>query len=131
MKLYLDTCIWLNLLKKERGVWEAVIELLCMSSQVYVSTIVLKELSYVLGKDFLFVRNQLRVYPAVIFCKTTREDYSRARDFELQHGAISFYDYLHIAIAKRLGCPLITRDKDLRIFGKSVTTTLHPNDLLK
>ncbi len=38
--------------------------------------------------------------------------------------------YLHVAIAKRLNIPLITRDKDLIIFAKKHVDVYKPEDLI-
>ncbi|MBT4538739.1 hypothetical protein HOI26_00900 [Candidatus Woesearchaeota archaeon] len=43
---------------------------------------------------------------------------------------ISFYDYLHVAISKRLNIPLITRDKDLIIFAKKHIEVYRPEELI-
>lgn len=62
--------------------------------------------------------------------KTSTNDYNLAREFEQQHGLLSFYDYLHVAIAKRLNAPLITRDNDLIEFAKKYIEVFKPEDLL-
>ena len=63
--------------------------------------------------------------------KTVPEDYNLARKFESEEKfKISFYDYLHIAIAKRLNIPLITRDKDLIIFAKKHIEVCRPEELI-
>ena len=45
--------------------------------------------------------------------------------------SLSFYDYLHLAIAKGLGIPLITRDRDLMDFAKNHVKVFKPEDLLR
>lgn len=63
--------------------------------------------------------------------KTQPEDYDLARKFESKEKfKISFYDYLHIAIAKRLNIPLITRDKELIEFAKKYIEVFKPEDLI-
>ena len=63
--------------------------------------------------------------------KTVSEDYDLARKFEDEEEIkISFYDYLHVAISKRLNIPLITRDKDLITFAKKYVAVHRPEDLI-
>ena len=55
---YVDSCIWLNLFKKEgdptKGVpyWQLAKDFLKQNNQIIISTIVLKELSYKLNELF-------------------------------------------------------------------------------
>ena len=59
------------------------------------------------------------------------EDYDLARKFENEEEIkLSFYDYLHVAIAKRLNVPLITRDKELIYFAKKHIGVFKPEDLI-
>ena len=63
--------------------------------------------------------------------KTVPEDYDLARKFEDEEEIkISFYDYLHVAISKRLNIPLITRDKDLITFAKKHIEVYRPEELI-
>ena len=63
--------------------------------------------------------------------KTVPEDYDLARKFEDEEEVkISFYDYLHVAISKRLNIPLITRDKDLIAFAKKHIEVYRPEELI-
>src|SRR3989338_3488731 len=126
---YLDSCIWLNLFKKEgdstKGIpyWKLAKDFIEQvengRGMIFVSTIVLKELSFKLGEKFYDVKQFFKGSGFIKIIKTTNDDYNLAREFEQQHGFISFYDYLHVAIAKRLGVPLITRDNDLMEFAKN------------
>ncbi len=63
--------------------------------------------------------------------KTTTSDYETARKWERIHKQLSLYDYLHIAIAKRLNATLITRDKKLMKFSKNIVPTCKPEDLIR
>ena len=60
----------------------------------------------------------------------TPEDYELARKWEQEHDSLSFYDYVHVAIAKRLNVPLITRDEDLTKFAKSYIKVFKPEELI-
>ena len=120
---YLDTCIWLNLFKKEgdptKGIpyWKLAKDFIenveDEKGMIFVSTINLKELSFKLEGKFDDVKQFFKEAGFIEIIKTANEDYNLAREFEQNHGFISFYDYLHVAIAKRLGVPLITRDGNL------------------
>jgi len=58
------------------------------------------------------------------------EDYSFARKLESElFYELSFYDCLHIAICKRLGLILVTRDKELLRFAKKHVTAEKPENL--
>ncbi|MBS3139687.1 PIN domain-containing protein [Candidatus Woesearchaeota archaeon] len=137
---YLDSCIWLNLFKKEgdptKGIpyWKLAKDFIEQvedeKGKIIVSTIILKELYFTLGEKFDGVKGFLKEAGYVNIIKTTSDDYDLAREFEQQHGLISFYDYLHVAIAKRLGIPLITRDRDLMDFAKNHVKVFKPEDLL-
>ena len=63
--------------------------------------------------------------------KTSNEDYDLAREFEHQHGLLSFYDYLHVAICLRLNVQLITRDRDLIEFAQNQIAVSKPEELLR
>jgi len=137
---YVDSCIWLNLFKKEgdptKGVpyWQLAKEFVELiedgSGLIFVSTIVLKELQFKLGERFDEVKQFFKEAGFIQIIKTTNEDYNLARELEQQHGFLSFYDYLHIAIAKRLDIPLITRDTGLMEFAKDQIDVFKPEDLL-
>ena len=138
---YLDSCIWLNLFKKEgdstKGVpfWKLAKDFIDQAGNdegmVIVSTIVLKELYFVLGEKFGNVKQFFKEASFVSLVKTTNDDYNLARKLERQHQFLSFYDYLHVAIARRLNVPLITRDNALIEFAKSHVEVFKPEDLLR
>ena len=138
---YLDSCIWLNLFKKEgdarKGVpyWEIALNFLERVEDeggvIYVSSIVLKELYYILGNDFWKVKRFFRECDFVRIIEATSGDYDLARDYEGEDfSKISFYDYLHVAIALRLGCIFLTRDKDLIRFADGKIDVCKPEDLI-
>jgi len=134
---YVDSCIWLNLFKKEgdptKGVpyWKLAKDFLELNNRLIISTIVLKELSYKLENQFEEKLKFFKDTEFVEIIKTTPEDYDLARKFENEEEFnISFYDYLHVAIAKRINAPLITRDKDLMDFASKHIEVFKPEDLL-
>lgn len=138
--VYFDSCIWLNLFKKEGDVdkgipyWKLAKDLIKQieteKGKICVSTIVLKELYFMLGEKFNEVNQFFKETEFIEIVKTTNEDYALARKFEQEHALLSFYDYLHVAVAKRIGVSLITRDRDLMEFAKNQVTVFKPEHLL-
>lgn len=138
---YLDTCIWLNLFKKEVSLtekipyWKIVLDIIesivKANGIIYVSTIVLKELYFISPENFKQITRYFKQSDFIKLIKTTPEDYNLARTFEKEDGAkISFYDYLHIAIVKRLSCVFVTRDKDLIKFSENKINVTVPENLI-
>lgn len=137
---YVDTCIWLNLFKREgdatkgKPYWEIAKEFFEQAKpphNIIVSTIVLKELKHILGKSFESVLELLKMNDFVEIIKTLPEDYEFARKLEQEDiQNISFYDYLHIAIAKRIRAVLITRDKEMINRARKLVQVHKPEDLL-
>lgn len=138
---YLDSCIWINLFKQEgnpdKGIpyWRLAKEFIEQVEQengrIIVSTIVLKELSFQLGEKWSDVKKFFKETEFIDVVKTTNEDYVLAREAEQRHGVLSFYDYLHVFISKRLNVPLITRDKELIEFAKNHVEVFRPEQLLR
>ena len=91
---YVDSCIWLNLFKKEgdptKGVpyWQLAKEFLekimFSDDEIFYSGFVLKEIKYGLSNENLFAEKQkfLREEPKFHFVKATPEDYDAARTLE-------------------------------------------------
>jgi predicted nucleic acid-binding protein len=89
----------------------------------------LKELYY--KEKFDLIKKFFKDEEYIIIIKTINNDYIFARQIEsLTYFKISFYDYLHIAISKRIGVPLITRDKELIKIAKEYTKVSKPEDLI-
>lgn len=138
---YLDTCIWLNLFKKEgdktKGVpyWKSASDFIHRVSKdnnrIIVSTIILKELKFTAEEKFEDIMKFFKDSEFIKIIKTTNEDYDFARRLESDEDyKISFYDYLHIGIVKRLKIPLITRDKDMIKVAEKLVEVNKPEDLL-
>ena len=136
---YVDTCIWLNLLKKEvnqkNGIqyWKIAEDFIRKieekQEKIIISTIVLKELYFVAEVKFQTINEFFKESDFIEIIKTTPEDYELARKWEKEHEKLSFYDYLHTAIAKRLNMCLVTRDEELILFAKSYLNVSKPEDL--
>ncbi len=137
---YVETCIWLNLFKKEgdsiKGIpyWELAKDFIeqveKQNNSIIVSTIVLKELYFTARGKFNIIKKFFKDTNYIKIIKTTPEDYNQARKWEQEHGLLSFYDYIHLAITKRLNIPLITRDRDLIDFAENYVEVFKPEDLI-
>lgn len=138
---YVDTCIWLNLFKKEgdetKGIpyWKSAKDFIKQIEEhndvIILSTIILKELLFKLSDRFNEIKQFLQESDSLHIIKTTPDDYHQARRWEQEHQRLSFYDYLHVAIAKRLDIHLITRDKELMEFAQEHVEVSKPEDLLR
>ena len=138
---YIDSCIWLNLFKKEgdpaKGIpyWKLAKDFIEHveeeNGRIIVSTIVIKELSFKLVEKFDDVKQFFKEAVFISIVKTTTDDYGMAREFERRHGLLSFYDYLHVAIAKRLNVSLLTRHNHLITFAKIHIEVFKPEELLR
>lgn len=137
---YVDTCIWLNLFKKEgdptKGIpyWriaEYFIEnIIATKNEIVYSDQILKELKYKLANEDQFKARKSYLKEEFIFVKTTAEDYAIARKLESNsHFEISFYDCIHIAICLRLGHILITRDSALIKFANEYIKVKKPEEV--
>ena len=138
-RYYIDTCIWLNLFKKEvdskSGIqyWkfakDLIEEIEEKQDNMIISTIVLKELYFTINEKFQDIKEFFKESDFIQIIKTDPTDYDLARKWEKEDGKLSFYDYLHVAISKRLNLHLITRDEALIIFAKSHVNVSKPERL--
>ncbi len=137
MKFYLDTCIWLNLFKKEgdstKGIpyWEITERFIkwAKDDEIVVSTIVLKELFFRIPNKFKIIKSFFENTHWIFFVKTCPEDYKFARELELEF-KIGFYDCLHVAICRRLNYILVTRDKAMINVAKKYVNVNKPENLI-
>ncbi len=141
---YIDTCIWLNLFKREIGIsaerpfWsiaEEFIEKVIFSdkAEIIYSGLILNELKFKINNENIFREksNLFKQEEKFRFVDIKKEDYSIARKLESQSDFnLSFYDCLHIAICKRLDLVLVTRDKRLLEFAKKQIVAGKPEDFL-
>ncbi|MBU2637410.1 MAG: PIN domain-containing protein [Nanoarchaeota archaeon] len=138
---YLDTSVWINLFKKEESgkikFWllaEAFVNAAANVSnvKVIISPIVMKELTYNLDqKLFALSKKAFNGNKSIIFVRTKEVDYEFARKLEYaENYALSFFDCLHIAISKRMGAALVSRDYlQIQIAGKHLIAG-KPEDLI-
>lgn len=122
-KYYLDTCIWLNLFKKEgdprkgKPYWEIaddfIRSIIAEKHILLYSEIILRELQIKLSQEEYQQRSQLiKNMPCTQKIEVLSEDKQIARQLESVYSFdISFYDLLNLVLAKRYNAVLVTRDK--------------------
>ena len=127
---YVDTCIYLNLWKKERGVvfgkpvWSIARDFFAYVSNIdgtiYYSGFLLKELYYKLGEDE-FTRKKKAIESSSNFIRANLNE----KEYELAgqimkraEPEISFFDIVHLVLARKVGAIFITRDKQLLSLAK-------------
>lgn len=141
-RYYLDSCIWLNLFKKEgdptKGVpyWKLaedfIKKVMFSEHEIVYSGLVLKELKHKLNDDKLFKERHefLKSEPKFSFVTVTDEDYTFARKLESEFNfEISFFDCLHTTICKRINAILVTRDKVLIEAARKYAVVDKPENL--
>ncbi|MGM5484106.1 MAG: type II toxin-antitoxin system VapC family toxin [Nanobdellota archaeon] len=138
---FVDTCIWLNLFKREgdssKGkpyfkISEDFLEKVMFSKEleIYYSGLILKEIKYILEDDLLFEDKKNFMRKEFFFAKASSSDYILGRKIESElNYELSFFDSMHIAMAFRLKCTLVTRDKDLLKLSKNYVKSSKPEDL--
>ena len=122
---YVDTCIYLNLWQEEgdekSGIpyWKSAKDFFEKydndDSTIYYSGFLLKELKFILGDQEFNQKHQLfRQSPNFekIFISDNEYGQARSIEYELNYG-ISFFDIIHMLLAKKSDSILITRDKKL------------------
>jgi len=138
---YLDSCIWLNLFKKEgdptKGIpyWKIAEDLIKQirenNNEIIISPLILKELSFKAGDIFKIIKKFFEDENYIKMIEVVEEDKAFARKLESKSDfTISFYDCLHIAICKRLNFILVTRDNLLINFAKDYIEVQKPENLL-
>jgi len=136
---YVDTCIWLNLFKKEgdaaKGIpyWKIAKDFIDKvkkdKDKIVVSILILKELSFKAKEKFCIIKEFFKDEGYIEIVKVIRDDYIFARKLESESGfGISFFDCLHVAISKRLDLTLITRDKGLIGFAAGYVEVKKPEE---
>ncbi len=122
---YVDTCIYLNLWQKERGVifgkpfWFIAKEFFEFAkktdSTIYYSGYLLKEISFLLKPEVFADKLKLFIYSSNFKrISLDKSEFELAQKIEVDNKfTIGFYDILHMLLAKKTGSVLITRDKKL------------------
>ena len=121
---YVDTCVYLNLWQKEvdnagtllwkfaRDFFEKVED---ENSVIYYSGFILKELKFILTeKEFNQKRELFESSPNFNRIFLSKKEFNLARAIEKESNyEISFYDIIHMLLAKKTNSILITRDNKL------------------
>ncbi len=135
-KFYVDTCIYLNLWKKEKLFWEKALSFFEKREEhdekISYSKLIIKELKYILSeKEFEHKRNLFRENRFEEI-KLITEDIINARKIETEiKYELSFYDILHMLLARKSQSILITRDRKLiKIARKYNIKTKRPEEIL-
>lgn len=143
-RFYVDSCIWLNLFKKEgdaskgKPYWEIAEEFIedVMSSEddeILSSGFVLREIEHDLNDEHLFKEKEafIKGHERFYAVAPSEEEYRLARDFEaVSKYTISFYDCLHLAICSKRRFILVTRDRKLLAFAKQYVFAEKPENLI-
>ncbi len=114
---YVDACIYINLWNKEKKYWEIAEQFFSRHEheRIYYSGFVLKELQFILSADE-FKKNRIAIIMQQNFRRLFLSDkeMASARKIEAEiNYEISFYDIIHMLLAKQAEAVLITRDKKL------------------
>ncbi|MEK6873236.1 MAG: PIN domain-containing protein [Nanoarchaeota archaeon] len=142
LSYYIDTCIYLNLWQKEEsysGVeyWKAAQKFLEMCEEkkeiIYYSGFILKELSFILNKRE-FVEKKVLFEGSPNFKRVILSDkeLSEARKIEEEvNFEVSFYDIIHMILARKTNSILVTRDKRLMKISKKYNVNVKlPEELI-
>lgn len=138
-KYYVDSCIYINLFKKEisfhgNSFYNSALKFFedveKNNTQIYFSGFILKELRFILESNlfnkarlFLYNNNFKRII-------ATDKDYYDARKFEiLAKFNIGFFDCMHIVLSQKVNATLVTRDRKLIDFAKNYCKVARPEEL--
>lgn len=140
---YIDTCIYLNLWQKEvsfSGVkyWQIAKNLFERIDQknetIYYSGFILKEINFILNNKE-FENNGILFKNTPNFKRVFLEsrELEEARKIErASHFEVSFYDIIHMILARKSNSILITRDKRLMNLASKYNIKVKlPEDILK
>jgi len=140
---YVDSCIWLNLFKKEgdetkgKPYWQITEEFIAYvmvseEDEIIYTMPVLREIKLKLPEGQIYSEKEAYIIKEFCFVEIRDEDISFARKLETESGyTISFFDCIHTAVCKRTGAMLVTRDKKLLIFANKYICALKPEQLLE
>ena len=142
-RFYVDSCIYLNLWQKEwnenlgKPYWEIAKEFFerveTEDSIVYYSGYLLKELSFILEKNFFNKKLPMFNFsPNFKRISLSINEYNLARKIEKETNyETSFYDIIHMLLAKKTRSIFITRDNKLIEISKRYNVVVkRPEELL-
>lgn len=131
---YVDTCVYLNLWKKEtdeknRPLWKFAKDFLDIAFQnktkIVYSGFILKELLFILSTEEYLSKKEIfednKLFEKAIL---SEKEYSTAIEMKNKNKFnCSLFDIIHTLIAKKTNAILITRDEDLIVFARSLSVT--------
>jgi predicted nucleic acid-binding protein len=140
---YVDSCIWLNLFKKEgdssKGIpyWKIAEDfvnkvMFSEDDEIIYSGLIIREIQIKSNNEDLFKYRLdfIKGEPKFRQADTIKEDEVFARKLESASDfEISFYDCMHVALCKRLNLILVTRDNALITFAKEYISADKPENL--
>jgi predicted nucleic acid-binding protein len=113
MKYFVDSCVWLNVIKKERRFFQGSLEFLSSGEELCISNLVLREIYWKTKEKYGLSKKLIKKSFCTII-KPSKEDYELARKLEKEYDyCLSFIDFMNIAICKNHNLTLVTRDKGL------------------
>ncbi len=132
-KYYVDSCIWLNLLNRERTiiqglpVWKIAEEFLKQKKgNIVVSEKIIREISDKIDKEQV---QEMAKYAETV--EMTREEYAFAQESESKEDYnLSFFDCMHIAMCTKKNLILVTRDRELITRGNKYVLTAKPEQFM-
>ena len=140
---YIDTCIYLNLWQKEESFsgikyWEIAQRLFELieenNENIYYSGFILKEMSFILNKKEF--EDKIKLFEATsnfkkIFIEKSEMDDARKIEDEIGF-EVSFYDIIHMILARKSKSILVTRDKRLMNIARKYKISVKlPEDIIK
>lgn len=140
-RYYIDSCIYLNLWQKEVNpktglkLWKIARDFLQKIEDkeniILFSGFILKEMAYVLKENFNEKRRIFLDKDKFKKILAFPEDYEFARKLEKEFNyEISFFDCIHIVLARKEKAILITRDERLISYGRRYCRINKPEELL-
>ena len=118
---YVDSCIYLNLWKKEvddfgNKLWEFAKDFFEKAENedaiIYYSGFLLKEFIFLLStEEYLQKRDLFDSSPNFKKVVLSKEEYELVRKISKSNKQLSFYDIIHLLLAKKTNSTLITRDR--------------------
>lgn len=118
---YVDSCIYLNLWKKEfdnfgNPLWKFAKDFFeradSENSIIYYSGFLLKELMFILStEEYLDKRELFETSPNFKKTILSKKEFNLASKIKKENSEISFYDVIHMLLARQTNSVLVTRDK--------------------
>lgn len=138
---YVDSCIYLNLWQNETDesgnpLWKYAKEFFEKveydSSIIHYSGYLLKELMFVFDeKQFVNKLELFNFSPNFKRLNLTKEEYELAKKIKKENLEISFYDIIHMLLAKQTNSILVTRDRlIMQLAQKYSVAAKKPEDTL-